>query len=531
MGKLLFGLELELGFSAGAGPRPTSRVRGALAELLDVCARGQPYLTGGDSRLYLPNGSMIYPDCGHPELATAESRSPHSLLMSLRAGEVLLTQAAQELQQRSKYQNVRLYRTNVDYSSPETTWGSHESYLSPREPVKYARAVVPHLASRIIYSGSGGFNNRSQGALFCLSPRVFHLTKPVGTDTGGRRAIFSLRNESLAGPGYHRVHLVCGETTCSELGTYLKVGATALVLAMAAHGIIVDDGVRLKAPLEAMQMFTLDTACRKRVQTTSGRWITAIDIQKHYLKLAESNSDASYMPDWASELCARWREVLDRLENNPESLARALDWPIKLAIFKDYVRSHSSLRWEALPIWSSVLTRVGKALNEDQPFKAVDYDAVKQAMDKPGPLAKLLENLSLLLTEHGLDWEELEPFQKLRSELCELDTRYGQLWPAGILLSMDEAGVLNQRILEKDAFRQALDRAPEPGRARIRGDCIRRLVPEKDSYFCNWAGIRGAHRTLDLNDPFVQEEVWTEHAKPEPRDPGQTPLILRMPGE
>ena len=507
-GKLLFGMEVEFGFAMLDGKGVQVDANTALTSYLKVCSKRLLHLPGRDcSHLFLANGSLVYPDVGHPEFATAESPSPVSLLQSLRAGETMLADAAGDLESRRGVGKVILYRTNVDYSRIGTTWGCHESYLSRRSPAEFAPQVVDHLVSRLIYSGSGGFNNQTYGAAFVISPRAAHLTTKIGGDSRGSRAIFSLRDQPLAKVGYHRVHLICGEPNCSELSTYLKVGTTALVLAMADADI--DFGKRgrwLARPVEAIGKFSLGLDCRTRAVCHDKTRRSAIDIQRNYLELAERHLNAAFMPEWAADVCAKWRSILDQLEADPGNLIGSLDWPTKLAVCKQHVRTHSSMSWSSLPVWTSVALRVSRALaTEDERWPRANSRQVKAIIETKGAVARLLKNLTGMLDEHGLDWDELDTFHVLRDQLCELDLRYGQLYPQGIYLDLERAGQIRERILEPAQIEAAIERAPAAGRARVRGDWVRRLAPGDGQYFCDWTRITGKAEHIDLGDPFVTE--------------------------
>ena len=515
-GKLLFGMEIEFGFAALDDDGVQLDANSLLGSYLRVCSERMLHLSGRDgSHLYLANGSLVYPDVGHPEFATAESPSPVALLQSLRAGETMLAGAAEELESQPGISKVSLYRTNVDYSLIGTTWGCHESYLSRRSPAEFASQVVDHLVSRLIYSGAGGFNNQSYGATFVISPRVTHLTTKIGSDSRGSRAIFSLRDESLAKAGYHRVHLICGEPNCSELSTYLKVGATALVIAMADADV--DFGKRegsLTSPVDAIGKFSLNPDCRKRVMCDDAYSRSAIDIQRNYLELAEQHLDAAFMPEWAQDVCAKWRRVLDQLESDPKGLIGSLDWPTKLAVFKQHVNARSSLSWSSLPVWTSIAMRVSRALTtKTEVWPRADSRQVKAILGTKGAIARLLKNLTGMLDEHGLDWDELDAFQDIRDQLCELDLRYGQLYPQGIYLDLEKAGQIRDRILQPAQIKAAIERAPTAGRARVRGDWVRRLAKSNGNYYCDWTCITGNSNYIDLGDPFVTEAEWRASKK------------------
>lgn len=514
-GKLLFGMEVEFGFSAIDDEGEQIDPNTALGFLFPLCAEKFVHLDGrGPHYLHLTNGSLLYPDVGHPEFATAETLSPESLLQAVRAGEAMLTDAAKELETQDGIAATSLYRSNVDYSAIGTTWGCHESYLSRRRPDEYAEEVVDHLVSRIIYSGAGGFNNQSRSAVFALSPRVFHLNAKIGNDGRGKRAIFSLRDESLSTGNYHRVHLICGEANCSELSTYLKVGTTALVLAMADAGV--DFGRnrrRVTDPINAIGLISRDPECRATVHCVDGARRSALDIQRNYLELAERHIDAPFMPVWAEEVCAKWRSVLDDL-SEPEKLVGSLDWPTKLAIFKKYVSTKSNLTWELLEVLSSVTTSAANLLRMDaESGGRVDVSIIKRVLRGEGPRTRIVKNLTRTLQTHGLDWDGLDAFQDLRDGLCELDMRYGQLHPQGIYLDLEEAGEIRGRMLDRSRIEAAIDRAPDEGRARVRGDWVRKLAGKDEIFHCDWTRIVGRSGYLSLGDPFLTQARWRKKTK------------------
>jgi len=198
-----------------------------------------------------------------------------------------------------------------------------------------------------------------------------------------------------------------------ELSTYLKVGTTALVIAMADANI--DFGEKRQAlttPVDAIRRFALNTECRKLSGCDDGNRRSAIDIQRHYLRLAEEHLAAAFMPDWAEEVCRKWRRVLDSLEADPEMLIGSLDWPTKLALFKRHTTACSDLSWNSLPLWTSIAARVSGALSDkDQPAsRPFAVRMSKLVWEVIGAIAGLLTNLTKMLDEHGLHWDELDSF-------------------------------------------------------------------------------------------------------------------------
>jgi len=136
-----------------------------------------------------------------------------------------------------------------------------------------------------VYPGAGGFNSLSLTALdFTLSPRVWHLEHGISNESTHKRGIFHTKNESLPGRRYHSLHILCGESLCSELAAWLKIGTTALVVALIDGGARPGDGVRLCSPLIAMRRFTGDPHCQSVARLRNCAELTALGIQRHYLR-------------------------------------------------------------------------------------------------------------------------------------------------------------------------------------------------------------------------------------------------------
>ena len=502
--------------------------------LLGAASRDFPTLAGeSSSGLFLANGARFYVDCGaHPEFSAPEVTNPWDAVRYVRAGEWIVAKAAAHLvAEEPSLGEVLIFRCNVDYSdSTRATWGCHSSYAHRADPRILAPQIIPHLVSRLVYSGAGGFDNRSPGIRFTLSPRVPHMQHEVSDSSTSGRGIFHTKDESLSSHGWHRLHVLCGESNCSDTSVWTKAGGTALVVAMVEAGLAPGDGVRLASPLDAMRAFANDPTCRATAQTYDGRYLTAVDIQRHYLNLATVHASESFMPPWAGDVCARWGAILDRVEEGaPFSVATTLDWATKHALFSERIE-HRGFSWECLSKWSSVVERAQKpgpdADEEEAPFAPdVDHDA-------GSGLSQRVRRL-LLARREGPSRQELERFLSLRQELFEMDTRYGQLGDHGIFNVLDCAGVLDHAVPGVDNIPHAVNEPPATGRARIRGACVKRFAGEPDRYRCDWTGITDLRywSRLDLSDPFEKEERWQRVAhdlRQEVLDPALHRLQARL---
>jgi hypothetical protein len=379
--------------------------------------------------------------------------------------------------------------------------------------------MIPHLVTRIVYTGAGGWNSLSPDLEFLLSPRVVHLAHEVSGESTHDRGIFHTKNESLSGQGYHRMHLLCGESLDSETASWLKLGTTALVVAMIQAGLRPADGVVLQSPRDAMKTIASDPTCCAFVKAKNGKTLTAIDIQRHYLSLAEQHVRDPFMPPWAGDVCREWNEVLEKLEwGAPDSMETVLDWPLKLALFKQHA-ARSGFGWEEIARWNYIVRRLRKALDEKKMDPAIIPLEPDLLTAQDGPIPQEIQQLNPFLKRHGYQWNDLKRFFRLRGELFEIDLRFGQLNDKSIFASLDRRGVLNHHLAGVDKIEEALEKPPASGRAHIRGEVIRRLAGASPGSRCDWSRVFDASQgqVLDLSDPFAEEESWKPAPKREKR--------------
>jgi len=459
---------------------------------------------------FLVNGARLYVDCGrHPEYATPECTDPADAVRHQLAGDRILSQALGELpDELTTGRGAGIYKCNVDYSGAKTTWGSHESYLHRSANMAIPQWIIPHLVSRVIYTGAGGFDSLSTGINFMLSPRAAHMEAEISGSSTEMRGIFHTKNETLARRGYHRMHLLCGESLCSNIAAWLRVGVTAVVVAMIDAGITPGIAVRLRTPLSALKRFVADPTCQAAAVRTNGSPISALGIQRRYLQLAEENLTHDCMPPWADKVCVEWRRMLDRIENDPESLSNTLDWAIKLAVYRDCA-AQRGVEWETIPAWNHVLEEVRLGLRASPHSGMARVELVLGQKSKPSPIPDTIKALTPHVESHGLSWDMMRTVVDLRKELFELDFRFGQLGGGGLFDSLDRAGVLDHRAPGVVRVADAMHAPPREGRAGLRGRRIRRYSG-RPNFHCNWDSIwdGDGKRRLDLSDPFATESKW-----------------------
>ena len=523
------GIEEELAFKAFDRNGQPIEGPGIQVRLFDRIRRRYPCLAGPASPLadlFLVCG-RIYIDVGeHPELATAEVCSgPHDVVRYALALERIIANEAVELEKDPDISEILISKCNVDYINHQT-WGAHFSCSHKASPQLMARQMIPHLVSRVIFSSAGGFESRLPGLEFMLSPRVAHIETDVSRESTAARGIYHTKDESLALDGLHRMHEICGEALCSQTSAVLKAGSTALVAAMADEGIMLPEDVQPASPLSAMRTFATDPHCKARVPTVAGPMASAVQIQRHLLALVETNGRK--LPRWAPDFCrSLWRPILDRLERNaPESVATTLDWAIRYALYRDYVRQNSIITWNDLPHWTYVHRHLSRALEGSECAKqSVSIECVLNR--STGPIRREARRMTDYMAAKGLtlDAATFRAFLRLRMSLFALDFRFGQIG-RGIFSDLDSAGVLTHRVPGVDRIDDAVIHPPSEGRAKLRGEYIQRLAGNDGRYVCNWDSIvdRQENRILSLRDPFAANARWR---RPKPRRPGeQSPDVI-----
>lgn len=508
----MFGVESEYAV-AGINGKGPMRHEDLLNRLVRVAQRELVHLPDlcASSGMFLENGSRLYVDCGfHPELATPECTNPFELARYIKAGESIMERLMRAMQaDAGPSAEIMCFRCNVDYSGTGSTWGCHESYLHSGDPSGLPDQLIPHLVTRVIYTGAGGFNPLAGGLEFCVAPRLMHIQQAISRDSTGNRGIFHTKNEPLAGKGYNRLHILCGESLCSETAVVLKVGATALVAAMAAEGLKPGTALRLAAPLEALHAVSSDITCRRKLPLAGGGETTAIEIQRRLLQLAERHR--STLPPWAGAICALWRCTLDQLENAPDAVATVLDWAIKHRLYRDRAESRG-IPMEQFASRNSIVQPLTAALAAvGMTGRDVPLSAIRQP---DSPIAGEVARVGNALAAAGLAWGDLEQFLKLRNEFYQIDTRFGQIGPRGIFAALDGRGVLDHKVAGVEDIDAAMRQPPAVGRAKLRGEIVRRLSGQPRAG-CHWISATSPDgRTLDLSDPFAAAEVWIDPPAP-----------------
>ena len=337
----IFGLENEYGV--------TCTLRGQRRLSPDEVAR---YLFrrvvswGRSSNVFLENGARLYLDVGsHPEYATPECDSIADLVVHDKAGERILEGLVRSAEQRLREEGIRgevyLFKNNTD--SAGNSYGCHENYLVEREGdfTKFTDVLIPFLVTRQVYAGAGKVLQTARGAMYCVSQRAEHIWEGVSSATTRSRPIINTRDEPHAdAERFRRLHVIVGDSNMSEYTTFLKVGATSIVLRMLEEDSRPWRDLTLENPIRAIREISHDITCRRRVRLANGRELSAVELQSEYLSRALQFAKRRGLSPLEEQALSMWEHVMTHLENDPLKLGTEIDWVIKYHMIEAYREKH-----------------------------------------------------------------------------------------------------------------------------------------------------------------------------------------------
>ena len=230
----------------------------------------------------LTNGARYYVDHAHPEFSTPECADALELVRFDKAGEVILARSmAAAARSLPTGQGIFVYKNNSDGKG--NSYGCHENYMMDRAVPfgRIVRHVMPHFVTRQIYCGAGkvGCETASpddRDVTFQLSQRADFFEEEVGLETTLKRPIVNTRDEPHAdAQKYRRLHVIVGDANMAEVSTFLKVGTTAIVLAMIEDDWFGDRELTLAAPVQSIRRISHDLSLREPVTMADGSTMTA----------------------------------------------------------------------------------------------------------------------------------------------------------------------------------------------------------------------------------------------------------------
>src|SRR6202049_533222 len=282
------------------------------------------------SDLVLSNGARFYNDHAHPEYSTPECTTLHQIVGQDKAGERILAECARRRNQKLETgQEVRLYKNNTDFVGH--SYGCHDNYLMRRDIPwdRIVAGILPFLITRQIFAGAGKTGIETEGAasqpgVYQISQRADFFSVLVSIDTMNRRPLVNTRDEPHADVNrYRRFHVILGDSNMSEWATAMKIGTTSLVLDLIEQGKMPQ--LEIAQPIDANKSISRDQTYDWIIELKDGRKISAIEVQRLYLKAAAKMDQIGTDEDW-HWILQEWESVLNDLERDVMLTRDRVDW-------------------------------------------------------------------------------------------------------------------------------------------------------------------------------------------------------------
>ncbi len=330
----------ELGRAQADAAQLTDRPGGELAEELE-----DPTL----ANVVLTNGARLYVDHAHPEYSSPEVTCPLDALRWDKAGEAVMLAAVRRLAQVPGQPAVNLYKNTTDNKG--ASYGTHENYLMDRATPfpDIVRGLIPFFVSRQVITGAGrvGLGQAGDRPGFQIGQRSDFFEVEVGLETTLKRPIVNTRDEPHASADKHRrLHVIIGDANLCEVAGFLKMGMTALVLAMIEARALPD--LTVQSPVATLHAVSHDPTLQQLVTLRDGTRLTAVQLQhRHHEAASEFVADryGDDADDQTKDVLARWGDLLDRLGRDPMLCAAELDWVAKLRLLEGF-RNREGLEWD-----------------------------------------------------------------------------------------------------------------------------------------------------------------------------------------
>jgi proteasome accessory factor A len=211
--------------------------------------------------------------------------------------------------------------------------------------------MVPHFVSRQIIVGAGKVGAETEAGLdsepfFQLSSRAEFFEEVVGLETTLKRPIINTRDEPHAdAERFRRLHVIIGDANMSQVATFVKLGSTAILLAALEDSGLGAFPAMPRQPVGAVRGFALDPSLKCVVLCEDDRERSAWDFQDELWHVARDHvehhgADAVADADEVELILTQWRELLDGVRDDPQTVADRVDWVAKLRIVRGIRERH-----------------------------------------------------------------------------------------------------------------------------------------------------------------------------------------------
>ncbi len=333
-----------------------------------------PDLDSGLVNVVLANGARLYVDHAHPEYSSPECYDPLETVLYDKAGEVVMARAqAGSVNVFDDGEELLVHKNNSDGKS--NSYGAHENYLIKRQlPFgDIVNHLLPFMVSRQVFTGSGKLKseNGRPGVDYQITQRADFFEEEVGLETTLKRPLINTRDEPHGDPSkYRRLHVIVGDANMSEVQILIKVGSTALMLAMIEDEVL-SEPPRLADPVAAHWQISHDPTLERTVELATGETVTALNLQWQLFEQAAKYVENTELPESYGLVISEWESILSDLEADPLLTADRLDWTAKLALLNQY-RRRDDLEWD-----DPKLSIVALQYHDINPAKGLYYKLAK----------------------------------------------------------------------------------------------------------------------------------------------------------
>ena len=372
------------------------------------------------------NGARLYVDHTHPEYASPEALGPREAVLYDKAGDLLMHHAEAALS-RERGSRIQVIKNNTDGHG--AAWGAHESYAVRRDvPWDLLTAVtLPFLVTRQVIGGSGrvglGPEGRTPG--FQIFARADYIEQAVSLYTTRERPIVNTRDEPHAEERrWRRLHVITADSSSLAVTGLLRTGSMAALLSLIEEhphrARALAERFAFADPVGALRAFSHDPELRVRCELADGGAVGALEVQRAFLDEIAAAHAAHQDGSGAAGGAAEGRHGLDE-----ETAA-------------------------VLALWGEALDAL-----EDGPLRAahlVEWCAKLAVLER-------------LRTRYDCDWDD----PRIRAA----DLQFAVVDPAASLAAALERAGSVRRVVDDEAVRAAVGRAPADTRAGGRSEFLR----------------------------------------------------------
>jgi len=140
--------------------------------------------------------------------------------------------------------------------------------------------------------------------------------------------------------------VIIGDANLSEIAILLKVGTTAIVLAMIEDDAGPTRSLSLVDPVRALHQVSADLSLARPLALNDGTSATALEMQWELFGAARKYAEEQGLRALGDDgtvgalVLEHWEAVLEGLESDPSSLADTLDWVAKQDLLLAYQERH-----------------------------------------------------------------------------------------------------------------------------------------------------------------------------------------------